>query len=235
MPKPYIICHMVTTLDGKILTHRWGKVPGVTSGAGLFERTHDTFNIPAWIVGNTTMKEFQGKPQKLGPAPRGFKRGDHIAQQKPKSFAIGCDAKAVLRFQEGETEGDHVVLLLTEKAGNAYLAHLQKAGVSYLMCGKTQIDLKLALEKISKYFGLKKLMCEGGGAFNGSMIQAGLIDEVSHLTIPVIDGGRGVAGFFDIPGDTPPMAAAQLKLKNTTTLPGGVIWSRYKVIGPASK
>lgn len=231
MPKPYVICHMVTTIDGKIITKRWGKIPGPKSGASLFETTAESFGVPAWIVGNTTMKEFQGKPQKLPAAPRGFKRDDHIARQKPEGLAIGADAKAVLRFQEGESDGDHVVLLVTEQAGNAYLAHLQAAGVSYLFCGEKQIDLKTALAKIVKYFGTKKLMLEGGGSFNGAMLHAGLVDEISHLTIPVVDGGRAVPSIFDIPGDAPNMAAATLKLSSTKKLPGGVLWSRYKVVG----
>ncbi|MGC4034011.1 MAG: dihydrofolate reductase family protein [Tepidisphaeraceae bacterium] len=152
-------------------------------------------------------------------------------RKKPKSFAIGVDAKAVLRFQAGDTHGDHVVLLVTERAGNAYLAHLQQAGVSYLFCGKKEVDLAVALDKIVQNWGLKKLMLEGGGAFNGSMIHAGLVDEVSHITVPVIDGGRDVAGFFDIPGQTPAMAAATLKLKSHELLPGGCIWAKYKVVG----
>ena len=222
---------MVTTLDGKILTKRWGKIPGPKGGASLFETTAETFNVPAWIVGNTTMKEFAGDDQKLPPAPRDFSRVDHIARPKAKRLAIGADAKAVLRFQDGETDGDHLVVLVTERAGNAYLAHLQAAGVSYIFCGDKQIDLPTALDQIVRHCGVKKLMLEGGGAFNGSMLAAGLVDEVSHLVIPVIDGGRGVPGFFDIPGDTPPMAAATLKLKSTETLPGGVVWSKYKVVG----
>ena len=109
----------------------------------------------------------------------------------------------MLRFQEGESDGDHVVLLVTEKAGNAYLAHLQAAGVSYLFCGEKTIDLKVALDKVVKHFGLKKLMLEGGGSFNGAMLHAGLVDEISHITIPVVDGGRKVASIFDIPGRRP--------------------------------
>ncbi|MDB5328036.1 MAG: RibD family protein, partial [Phycisphaerales bacterium] len=124
-----------------------------------------------------------------------------------------------------------VVLLVTEKAGNAYLAHLLSAGVSYLFCGEKTIDLKTALDKIVKHFGLKKLMLEGGGSFNGAMLHAGLVDEISHLTIPIVDGGKGIQSIFDIPGNAPKMAAATLKLRSTKKLRGGVIWSRYKVVG----
>lgn len=224
--RPLVICHMVSTLDGKILPSRWPKAPGLD----VFEPTHETFGIGAWIVGNKTMQEFQGRPAKLKKASHRVGYEDFIAQPKAKRLAIGADAKGVLRYQTGETNGDHVVLLVTKRAGQDYLAHLQAAGVSFLVCGDREIDLALALRKLHTHFKLKKVMLEGGGAFNGAMLAAGLVDEVSHLTIPVIDGGRGVTGLFDIPGDAPKKAAARLKLISHKLLPHGVIWARYRVV-----
>src|SRR5215211_5090964 len=127
--RPYVICHMVTTIDGKILGNRWGK----TGSADLFETTAASFGIGAWLVGTTTMKEFAGHAQKLPRPARDFQRRDHIANPRAKRLAIGADVRGVLRFQENEVEGDHVVLLVTERVSDAYLAHLQNAGVSYLI------------------------------------------------------------------------------------------------------
>lgn len=227
--KPYVICHMVTTIDGKILGSRWGKIPGPKDSGTLFETTAASFGIGAWIVGTTTMKEFSGRPQKLPKAPKGFVRNDHIAKPSAKTLAIGADAKGVLRFQENEVEGDHIVVLATERVPDSYLLHLQNAGVSYLICGKREIDLPLALNQLAKAFKLKNLMAQGGGKFNGSMLAAGLIDEISHITVPVADGGMGISSFFDIPGNPPKKAAAALRLLSHKMLPGGITWNRYRV------
>ena len=231
--RPYVICHMVTTIDGKILGNRWGKIPGQPGSANLFETTAESFRIPYWLVGTTTMKEFAAGTMKLPRAAKKISRRDHIANEAAKSLAIGADAKGVLRFRASETEGDHVVLLVTEQVSNDYLAHLQAAGVSYLFCGKREIDLALALRKIGAAFGLKKLQLHGGGTFYGAMLHAGLVDEISHITVPIVDGGGGeITGIFDLPkNSTPPAkAAATLKLTSHKLLPGGVIWARYQVI-----
>ncbi len=228
--RPYVICHMCTTVDGKIIGHRWGKLPGYKHESELFETTAASFGIGAWLVGTTTMEEFDGRKTKLPRAPKNFVRHDHIANPKAKRLAIGADAKGVLRFQENEVDGDHVVLLVTERVSNDYLAHLQSAGVSWLMCGKNEINLHTALAKLAKAFKLRNLMLQGGGKFNGAMLKAGLVDELSHLTVPVADGGQGVASYFDIPGDAPSRSAARLQLKSYKLMPGGVIWARYKVI-----
>jgi len=221
---------MCTTIDGKILGDRWGKLPGAKDGADLFETTAASFGIGAWLVGTTTMDEFDGPKVKLPRAGKPIARRDHVADKNAKRLAIGADAKGVLRFRESEVDGDHVVLLVTDRVSNDYLAHLQSAGVSYLFCGKQRIDLHVAVRKLGSAFHLRKLMLQGGGKFNGAMLQAGLVDEISQVIVPVVDGGVGISSFFDIPGKPPPKAAATLRLLSRMQLPGSVVWLRYRVV-----
>ena len=228
--RPYVICHMCTSLDGKIIGHRWGKLRGYKHESELFETTAASFGIGAWLVGTTTMDEFDDPKIKLPRAKIRIAHRDFIANKSARSFGIGADAKGVLRFQKNEVGGDQVVLLVTQQVSDDYLAHLQSAGVSYLFCGKSKIDLKLALQKLGRAFKLRKLMLQGGGKFNGAMLEAGLVDEVSHLTVPVADGGTGIASIFDIPGRTRAKAAAKLRLLSHKLMPGGVIWARYRVV-----
>src|SRR2546425_10064926 len=68
--KPYVICHMCTTIDGRILGDRWPPLPGGKNSAELFESTADSFGIGAWLVGTTTMREFAGRTGRLKKAPR---------------------------------------------------------------------------------------------------------------------------------------------------------------------
>ena len=114
MPRPYIICHMCTTIDGKIIGHRWPDIPGVRGSAKLFETTAASFKIGAWVVGTTTMKEFSYHGKKRLPADGPAPRRDHIVKPNAKTLAIGADAKGVLEFQKPEVGGDHVVLLITQ-------------------------------------------------------------------------------------------------------------------------
>lgn len=228
--RPYVICHMCTTIDGKILTGRWGRLPGGQAGAALFESTASRFGVPAWLVGTTTMREFAHGGVRLGTARGSIERTDRIADRKARRFAIGADAKGVLRYRRGEVGGDHVVLLLTERVSDAYLAHLQRAGVSYLFCGRNRIDPRVALDKIRRRLGLEHLMLEGGGTFNGALLKAGLVDEISQVIVPVVDGGRDVASIFDVPGPATRKAAAHLRLISHRSLPNSAHWFRYSVL-----
>jgi 2,5-diamino-6-(ribosylamino)-4(3H)-pyrimidinone 5'-phosphate reductase len=233
--RPYVICHMCTSIDGKILGERWGRLPRVGDSGKLFETTAASFRIGAWLVGNTTMKEFAGRPTRLPTASGPVERKDHVADAGARRFAIGADAKGVLRFQKPEINGDHIVVLVSEQVSDAYLTHLRAAGVSYLFCGREHVEVRRALRKIRRRLGLRKLMLEGGGAFNGSVLAAGEIDEISQVIVPIADGGAGITSVFDIPGPPPRMAAARLRLLQHRTLPAGVIWLRYRVLGKPAR
>jgi 2,5-diamino-6-(ribosylamino)-4(3H)-pyrimidinone 5'-phosphate reductase len=229
--RPYVICHMCTSIDGRILGERWGSLPGRKNSSKLFETTAASFGIGAWMIGTTTMKEFDARNVSLEQAAGPIGRSDYIADAQAKRFAIGADAKGVLRFKRGDVSGDHVVLLVSRQVSDDYLAHLRAAGVSYLFCGNDHVDVRTACRKIGTRLGLRKLLLEGGGTFNGAMLKAGLVDEISQVVVPIVDGGMGIATLFDIPGRPPRKAAGKLRLLEQRKLPGGVNWFRYRVVG----
>jgi riboflavin biosynthesis pyrimidine reductase len=220
---------MCTTIDGKILVDRWGRLPGGQSGSALFEKTAASVGIHSWLVGTRTMSEFASKRLRLKRASQPVPSGDYIGDATAKRLAIGADAHGVLRFSTNAIEGDHVVLLVTQQVSNDYLAHLRSAKVSYLICGRKTLNLAAALNKLRSRMGIRRLMLQGGGTFNGAMLKAGLVDEISQVIVPVIDGGPGVTSVFEIPGSKTPRAAARLNVTHHRALKGGVHWLRYKV------
>src|SRR5262245_7480090 len=57
--KPYVICLMACSVDGRTLPSRWRPKPA----ASHFERVHDELAGDAWLVGRVTGQEFaKGKP-----------------------------------------------------------------------------------------------------------------------------------------------------------------------------
>jgi riboflavin biosynthesis pyrimidine reductase len=181
------------------------------------------------------MKEFAGRPIKIKKTKDKIVREDHVVSRDAMGYAIGADRKGVLPWSTGHLpDGEHVVSLLTQQVSDDYLAHLQSVGVSYLFCGEKELNLRVALDKLARKFKLKKLMIHGGGSMNGSFLRDGLIDEISHPTVPVADGGREIQTMFDIPGDAPAKASASLRLISLKKMSGGVLWAKYKVIGKPS-
>ena len=54
--KPYVICHMNTSIDGRTWGSRWR--PAENRLAGLFERIHEQLGNGSWLIGRVTGSEY---------------------------------------------------------------------------------------------------------------------------------------------------------------------------------
>ena len=223
--RPYIICHMGPSTDGRIVTKGW---PGIKTLSAEYERTARTFGADAWIVGRVSMQPIAGKSRfPRVKIERRIPRVDFVADSKAKSYAIAIDKSGKIAWQSGEIDGEHVVTVLSQRVSDDYLAFLRSRGVSYLFGGQREINLPRVLKKLRGRFGIRRLLLEGGGAINGSFLAAGLIDEVSLLVAPVADGSVGTASLFDVSSRPGPKRA--LRLISVRKLKGDIVWLRYKV------
>jgi riboflavin biosynthesis pyrimidine reductase len=159
-----------------------------------------------------------------GPA-----REDFGAPGEHDSFAVAIDPRGRLAWKTNDIDGDHVIAVLGERVSDEYLAFLRGRGVSFVLAGKDDVDLALALEKIGARFGVRTLMLEGGGRVNGGMLAAGLIDEVSILVVPVADGLAGIPSLFDV--DAGSASPRRLTLEAVERRSGEMLWLRYQVTG----
>ena len=121
-----------------------------------------------------------------------------------------------------------MVVLLGHDAPDDHLAELAADGVSYIVADDQAMDVGRLLEVVGRELGVRRLLLEGGGHINGSLMAAGLVDEVSLLVAPAIDGGDGVTGVFDA-GAAGLAGKAKLRLSSAETLDYGVVRLRYTV------
>jgi riboflavin biosynthesis pyrimidine reductase len=224
--KPHVICHMVASLDGRIITSRWGEKPATQA----YETTAATFDAQAWLCGRVTFeKDFtDGLPPDTQPGATVPDRHDFVADKEAASFAIAIDAHGKLGWESGYIDNDHLITVLGEQVSDEYLAYLRRQGVSYLFGGATELDFKLVLDKLGKLFPIKTILLEGGGHVNGSLLKAGLVDELSLLHYPVIDGAASSAAVFE-QGERPG-PPTKLHLKHIEQLADGLVWLRYDVV-----
>lgn len=226
--RPRVICHMMTSLDGRIVTEGW---PLSAEERRQYEAVHEHYDAQGWLCGRVTMEQHfsQGTRSDAGVAQehRGPARGDFVAPGEHDSFAFALDGHGRLAWETNDIDGDHVVAILTEGVTDEYLGFLRGRGVSYLLAGSHDVDLAGALEKIAAQFGVRTLMLEGGGKINGSFLGAGLIDEVSVLVAPVADGREGTPALFDVGRDH--VTPQRLELEGVEQRAGGVVWLRYRV------
>jgi riboflavin biosynthesis pyrimidine reductase len=159
-------------------------------------------------------------------------RPSRVALAPGEPVAIVVDPSGKLHYQANTVGGGHrVIAILAETAADEYLQELRSAGVSYLFAGSAGNDLAKALDILHREFGLTSLLLEGGGIINATFLQAGLIDELSLLIYPGIDGLAGTPSIFEFHGDADSRPAAGQALRHIATeaLDGGFVWLRYRV------
>jgi 5-amino-6-(5-phosphoribosylamino)uracil reductase len=233
MPRPYVICHMASTVDGRIVGQRWSPLGtnDLEGAAEDYEAVHELLGGEAWLVGRTTMTEFaQGEPRSGLPIA-GIDRQHHIVTRSARGYAIGIDAKGKLRYHSDTANGNHIVSVLSEAVPDSYLAELRGSGISYVFAGETEVDLALALDVLARELPIKRLLLEGGGAINGAFLKAHLVDELSLLVAPAVDGMRGIPSVFDYdggPDDTTPKDI-RLTLQSVERRPSDMVWLRYMI------
>jgi len=224
--KPYIICHMVSSVDGKID----GAALSSVMADGEYEATGSKLKGDAWICGRTTMQQHfaQKKPfvsvskKPAGPRPV-------FVAHRAKSYAISVDMLGKLRWSGGDLDGDHLICVVSEKAPEDYLDMLRQKGISYVVAGKSSVDLRKAVDQLGKHFGIRILLLEGGGHINGAILQAGLVDELSLLVVPGIGGRHDIAAVFDGLSQAK-KKAVPLRLKSLERRRGDTLWLRYEVV-----
>ena len=224
--KPYVICLMHSSLDGRTHPSRWRP-----KGTGdWFEKIHDELGGDAWVIGRVTGSEFaKGKP--YPETSEKFPRENWFARRDAKTFGVVLDAKGKIGWGRSDIGGDPIVVVLTESVPDSHLAGLRGEGVSYIFAGKSEIDLALTLEILNRELGVKRLLLEGGGAANGAFLRAGLVDELNLILCPAVDGARGAPIVFDSTEDESDQRApvTAMTLESTTPLGGGALLLRYLI------
>lgn len=225
--KPYVICHMMSSIDGHALTDGWER-PFKKAAGDLYEKLAQSFAFDGWICGRTTMQEIahgDDYPKGLAHAP--IPRSPYIARRDADTYAIAIDGHGKVAWKSNEALGSHVVAVVTEAVADDYLAYLQSIEVSYIFGGKTDIDLAQVLQILADEFGTERLVVEGGPHVSGSFVNAGLVDEVSVLILPLIDGRGEHPASFEVSKEAW-KAPAYLKLASADIQEGGGVWLRYK-------
>ena len=227
--KPHIICHMAASVDGRTLHSRWR--PDGKLASALFERLHDELGGDAWLVGRVTGQEFAKGKAYPAETTETFPRQAWFARRGADAYGVVLDAHGKIAWGRADIGGDPIVVVLSEKVSDAHLAGLRGEGVSYVFAGETELDLGLIPDILNRELGVERLLLEGGGGANGAFLRAGLVDEISLILCPTVDGAKGAPSVFDSRDAEAglPAPVEAMTLESSETLDGGAVWLRYRL------
>lgn len=238
MNRPYIFCHMMTALDGKIMGNYMETPQGNAAGDVFYNIAFGEkpfYHHQGWLSGRVTTDDnftFYKKPD-LDENVSLVPEGDFIAQPDFGMFYVSVDPHGKLGWKSSTLHyvdtSAHVIEILTEQASNAYKAFLRKLGISYLIAGHMELDYSLALAKLKDKFHIETLMLGGGGVLNWSFLQAGMCDEISIVLAAAADGSPDTPPVFRAKEGLSQNRALGFVLKEAKVMDGGSVWLRYTV------
>lgn len=230
MNKPYIICHMVTSIDGKVTGSFLSRKEAIYS-TNVYYNLNRKYQADAYLCGRTTM---QGSftnywYPNLDDYSSFDDYSDYIVNTNNKFYAIALDPHARLGWKSNLIDDpDHdpgydkatIIEILSHNIDTRYLSYLRKNNISYVFGGEDKIDLKTVLDKLYNYFGIKKILLEGGSITNSYFLKENLVDELSLVIDPVIAETSDLPLFYE-------SIITEYQLKTIEKYNNNVLWLNY--------
>ena len=199
---PKIICHVMSSVDGRLIDGRW---------SAPYEAAHDELlkvyaaigrelHTDAWMFGRNTVRAvFPYKWGVVGHAVPSDFPAVFVGERRSKRMFVVADPEADIYFTSPVLRGDDILVIVGRNATEEYLAHLREKEISYIVIDDAT-DLRTGLEAVGREFGIRSVSVQGGGILNGALLSEGLIDELSLVVYPGIDGLSGVPSIFEYVG-----------------------------------
>lgn len=228
MNRPYIICHMTTSLDGKV-TGKFLSTPIGERAAETYYQIHRDFKADGFACGRVTMEgSFTvGWYPDLSELEPSYSPMDYLVDDTGDFFAVAFDPHGRLGWKTARIvdedpgyDGAQIIEVLTHQASGRYLTYLQMMGIPYIFAGDTEIDIEEALFKLKAYFGINKLLLEGGSILNGAFQRSGVIDELSLVVAPIVADAEDKPLFMDAQMENFTLEDVQYR--------NGSLWLNYK-------
>lgn len=225
MNKPYIVCYMMTSVDGRIDCAMTEKLPGVEEYYPLL----DQLGLESGVSGKTTALLELAEPgvfvsESLTPV------GEKMVSKKVDSkegYSIITDTKGTLLWKHDSEYSQPHIILTSEQVSREYLSYLDEKNISYIVAGDIEIDLAAACSVLRDTFGIERMGIVGGPAINTAFLDAGLLDEVILLIGAGIDGRASFPTVFQREGSEK-LELVPLKLIEVKSYDSGAVLIRYK-------
>jgi 2,5-diamino-6-(ribosylamino)-4(3H)-pyrimidinone 5'-phosphate reductase len=215
-----ITLNAAMTVDGKIAT---------TSGDSAISSKDDLIRVhklrasaDGIIVGISTV---------LADNPRLTVRlaGKRVKRKNPARIVIDSTGKIPLDSRILLTASRiKTVVAVTKLAHIDTLRKIKNTGAIVIVSGRQTVNLKKVFS-IIKQMGIRKILVEGGGEINWSLLRLGIVNELIVTIAPKIVGGRQATTLVEGDGYRRISRCIKLHLKQAQIQKNGELVLHYKL------
>ena len=122
----------------------------------------------------------------------------------------------------------NTIVAVTSKASDKRIDKIKSAGAMVIVAGTRTVDLK-ELFYILRKMGFNKILVEGGGELNWSVLQLGIVNELMVTVAPRIVGGRTATTLVEGNGYTRITEGIKMELIKISRQNNGEVILYYKL------
>jgi len=214
------------TVDGKIATSSGDSK--ISSREDLIRVHKLRASVDAIVVGISTI--LADNPRLTVRLAKGTNPARVIVDSKGR---IPLDSQIIHTASKVKT-----IIAVTDKAPDEKITKLRERGAEVLVISEGKkgqsaavphgVNLKLLFHKLEK-MGLKKILVEGGGELNWSLLHLWLVDELTITIAPRIAGGRLATTLVEGDGFDEIAQSIRLQLKKIERKKAGELVLHYKL------
>lgn len=172
-----VVINAAMTLDGKIATATGDSA--ISSEQDLRRVHRLRAASDAVMVGISTV--FADDPALTARLVKGRNPARIVVDSRGR---IPTDSRLLRTASETRT-----IVAVAERATKKAVRRISETGAKVIVAGKETVDLKALFSALAK-MGFKRILVEGGGELNWSVLKLGLADELIVTVAPRIAGGR---------------------------------------------
>jgi len=120
------------------------------------------------------------------------------------------------------------IIAATHNASSKKVKEIENKGARVLVTGNGKVSIRKLFQKLER-IGLKKILVEGGGEINWSVLKLGIINELIVTISPLVIGGRDAKTLVEGEGFANISDGIKLKLSNTIIQNNNEIVLFYKL------
>lgn len=222
---PHVILYNAVSLDGRIT--------GFNADVELYYELSSKWDIDAVLMGsNTVLMGFKAEFGEKFEEDLDFIKRERNPED-PRPFLVVPDSKGRIRIWSEVFKMPYlrdIIVLCSESTPKEYLNFLDERNIDYIITGKEQVDLKMALEELNTQYGIKSIRVDSGGILNGILLREGLADEINLLVHPELVGGLKSNSIFQAPDISSLEGVIKVKLVHIDKLKNDIIWIKYEII-----
>lgn len=191
------------SIDGKISTRE--NDSAISSKLDLVRVHKLRSTVDGIMIGISTV---------LGDDPMLNVRYSATGTKNPTRIIIDSKARIPLNSRIIESSNKiQTIIAVTHNASSRKIKEIQKKGAQVLVYGNGKVNLRNLFQQLEK-MGLKKIIVEGGGEINWSVLKLGLVNELVVTISPVVIGGRDAKTLVEGKGFTNISDGIKMKLSN---------------------